>query len=378
MIFSPQIRQEIVQFQCSKNCLSREMRGEVKQESSLYSYVSPESRVPSKHPLRSIKRTADQILLRMSGIFTMLYSGRGRCSIPPETLLKSLLLQALYGIRSERLLCEMLEYNLLFRWFLDMSADSKVFDHSTLSANRSRLLEQEVAQEFFEEVVRYAREKNLLSDERFTVDGSQIEAWASFKSFKPKDDQDKDGGDFRGKRRLNDTHQSTTDPEAKLFRKGNGKEAKMSYSLHILSDSQNNLLVGVSMTQAGTKCEWEAATTMLDKHADAFDITPDIVTADKAYHQQAFINDLRERGIKPHIALQGKRRCEGLDKRTTRHPSYRCSQFVRKFVEHPFGWMKAQANMRKPKVRGLKRMNFHALLQAISFNILRISNLLPA
>lgn len=354
------------------------MRGELSRQSSMFSYVSPESRVPSNHPLRRIKKTGDEILRRLSPFFDTLYEDTGRESIPPEILLKSLLLQALYSIRSERLLCEMLEYNLLFRWFLDLPVDGRVFDHSTLSRNRERLLEHEVAREFFEEVVRYARELNLLSDERFTVDGSQVEAWASAKSFKAKDgDRDDDGSNFHGRQRLNETHESTTDPEARLFRKGPGKEAKLSYCVHILGDSKNNLLVEVETTPAGTKCEWEAGTRMIDRHYETFGVKPKIVAGDKNYHQRVFINELRERSIKPHLAVKDRVQHTGLDRRTTRHRSYRQSQHIRKFIEHPFGWMKTSGPMRKPKLRGVRRVSMAAELSGAFFNLLRISNLAP-
>ena len=266
-----------------------------------------------------------------------LYDERGKRSVPPEVLLKSLLLQALYTIRSERLLCEMLEYNLLFRWFLDLAANGATFDHSTLSRNRRRLLEHEVAQEFFEEIVHYAREKKLLGDERFTVDSSQIEAWASLKSFRPRDKNDQsddDGSNFHGQQRTNETHRSTTNPDANLFRKGYGKEAKLSFNLHTLNDSKHNLAVAVELTPAGTRCEWEAATRMLDRHRDTFGVSPRYVTGDKNYYERIFIDDLRQRGIIPYLAARADITPHpGMDRRTVRHASYRHSQYVRKFIE---------------------------------------------
>jgi len=287
------------------------MRGLESNQEGLFSYVSPEARVPANHPLRAIRAYADEALRRMSRVFNAMYAERGRDSVPPETLLKSTLLMALYTVRSERLFCEMLEYNLLFRWFLALGIDAAVFDHSSFSKNRQRLLEHRVAQRFLGMIVRIARRKGLVSDEHFSVDGTLIDAWASMKSVRAKNagsihGSDVSGGgnpevDFKGERRTNDTHASTTDPQAKLARKGKGKEARLAYAGHALMENRNGLVLGLTVTEPHGNAEVKAAEELLDAQREE-GVVPDSVGADKGFCQREFVTKLRHRKIKPHIA----------------------------------------------------------------------------
>jgi len=358
------------------------MRGRVDPQESMFSYFSPDSRVPEGHPLRRIKQHADAVLGSMSPEFDRIYAEIGRPSIPPERLLKASLLIALYSVRSDRLFCEMLDYNILFRWFLDMSLEQPGLDQSNFSRLRERLVGQDTARMFFDAVVGEARKAGLLSDEHFTVDGTLIEAWASAKSFKPKDGPPSAGDgsdgmvDFRGQRRSNDTHKSTTDEEAKLARKGKGKEAKLCYGGHALMENRNGLCVDLALRTA-TDTETQAAKEMLARQARKR-VRPASLGGDKGYHTKDFIAHLRKRKIAPHIAQIEGRRTPGLDARTTRHSSYAVSQRKRKRVEEIFGWMKAYGGLRRTLVRGLSRVQMHAYIVAAAYNLLRMSRLAPA
>ena len=358
------------------------MRGRVDPQESMFSYFSPESRVPEGHPLRQIKQHADAVLGSMNAEFDRLYAETGRPSIPPERLLKASLLIALYSVRSDRLFCEMLDYNILFRWFLDMSLEQSGLDQSNFSRLRERLVEQDTARVFFDAVVGQARKAGLLSDEHFTVDGTLIEAWASLKSFKPKDGPpsagDGPGGmvDFRGQRRSNDTHQSTTDDEARLARKGKGKEAKLCYGGHALMENRNGLCVDLAVRSA-QRTETEATKEILARQGRKR-VRPVTLGGDKGYHTKDFVAHLRQRGIAPHIAQIEGRNTPGLDARTTRHAGYAISQRKRKRVEEIFGWMKAYGGLRRTLVRGLARVQMHAYIVGAAYNLLRMSRLDPA
>lgn len=359
------------------------MRGEVVSQQAMFSYLSPEARVPATHPLRPIKAMADQVLATLSPTFDEMYSQMGRPSIPPERLLKGELLLALFSLRGHRLFCEQLAYNILFRWFLDMSLDAPVFDHSTFSQNSERLLQHEVARRFFDAVVRYAQREGLLSDEHFTVDGTLIEAWASLKSVKPKaapsaaappDDPGNPTVDFHGDRRTNATHQSTTDPEARLARKGAGKEATLCFSGHVLMENRHGLCVDLQIAPATGTAERETALAMLRRQARR-GIRPCTLGADKGYHCRDFVRRLRRRRIRPHLAQVTGRHTPGLDGRTTRHESYRLSQRFRKKVEEIFGWLKTIGGLRKTRFRGVARTQQAAWLVGAAYNLLRISRL---
>lgn len=361
------------------------MRGEASSQAGLFSYVSPEARVPATHPVRPLKAIADTVLVTLSPTFEAMYSDLGRPSIPPERLLKAQLLIALYSVRSDRLFCERLAYDILFRWFLDMSLDEPAFDHSTFSKNSERLLTHDVARQFFDAVVRSARDAGLLSDEHFTVDGTLIEAWASLKSVKPKgsapaslpppDDPGNPTVDFHGERRSNATHQSTTDPEARLARKGDGQAAKLCFSGHVLMENRHGLCVELRVTPATGTAEREAALAMLARQARKR-VRPRTVGADKGYHCQAFVRQLRGRRIQPHLAQVTGRRTPGLDRRTTRHVGYALSQRCRKKVEEFFGWMKTIGGLRKSRVRGVARTQHYAHLVGTAYNLLRICRLI--
>jgi transposase len=336
------------------------MRGEVDPQAHLFAYFSPAGRVPADHPLRSIKAYADAALKRIDAEFDALYGATGRPSIPPERLLKGQLLIALYSIRSDRAFCEQLEYNLLFRWFLDMSLEERGLDQSNFSRLRERLVDTDVARRFFDEVIRLARGQRLLSADHFTVDSTLIESWASLKSLRKKGGgPPKSGGDgtgmvdFRGERRTNDTHESTTDPEAKLMRRGNGMPAKLCFGGHALMENRSGLCVDLRLTDA-RQSEPSAALELLKRQAKQR-IHPKTLGADKGYHTKAFVQKLRERGIKPHIARIDGRATPGLDGRTTRHASYRVSQRTRKRIEEIFGWLKTVGGLRKSRFVGLKR-----------------------
>lgn len=319
------------------------MRGDDRQQSDLFIYGSLEERVPKEHPLRPIRAMADIALEALSPRFAELYSKTGRPSIAPEKLLRALLVQLLYSIRSERLLMEQLEYNMLFRWFVGLSMNEAVWNHAVFSKNRERLLEGEIANEFFAVVVEQARAMRLLSDEHFTVDGTLIEAWASHKSFRPKDitDDTGGGGNFHGSKRRNETHESKTDPEARLFRKGRGKEAKLCYMGHVLTENRNGLVVDVELTSADGRAERDAGLAMASRLPGGQRRVT--LGADKGYDTQAFVEALRELNVTPHVAQNTSGRRSRIDERTTRHASYTVSQRKRKRVEEVFGWIKTTA-----------------------------------
>jgi len=345
--------------------------------------MSPEERVPSSHPLRRIKALADAALREPSPTFDAMYSATGRPSIPPERLLKSTLLMALYTVRSERMFCEQLDYNLLFRWFLDMDMVEAGFDATAFTHNRTRLLAHDVAGRFFRAVVEQARAARLMSAEHFTVDGTLIEAWASTKSFKKRDDDDNSPPDdpsnptvnFRGEKRSNETHESKTDPEARLARKGRGKEARLAYSAHALMENRNGLLVDLQLDIADGRAERRNAIAMLDAVGGLRRLT---VAADKGYDTRDFIAQCRARNVSPHVAqTSDTRRASAIDGRTTRHEGYAVSQRIRKRVEEVFGWMKTVGNFRKTRYVGLGANEIAAYMIGAAYNLLRIAKLWP-
>ena len=358
------------------------MRGHDTKQATMFSVVSPERRVPQDHPLRPIKAMADEILASMSRTFSRMYSKVGRPSIPPERLLKSQILIALYSVRSDRMFCEQLDYNLLFRWFLDMNMDEPAFDHSSFTKNRDRLLEHDVAGQFFAAVVGQARGLGLMSSDHFSVDGTLIEAWASMKSFRPKDEkpEDRDPPDdpgnptvnFHGEKRSNETHASTTDPEAKLARKGNGKEAKLCFSAHALMENRNGLLVDFRVDTATGIAERESALVMLAAHAT----DGATVAGDKGYNQRPFVERCRELGVTPHVAEKVK--YSAIDARTTRHAGYSVSMVIRKRIEEIFGWAKTIGGFRRTRFRGVERTQQAGFFVGAAYNLLRIANLSAA
>ena len=347
--------------------------------------INPEQRIPQGHPLRRIEALADAALKELSPVFDEMYSAVGRPSIPPERLLKASLLMALHTVRSERLLCEQLDYNFLFRWFLDLEADAPSFDHSTFSRNRARLLEHTVADEFFRAVVAQARGLNLLSDEHFTVDGTLVEAWASLKSFKrkaagpsaPPADRGNPTVNFHGERRGNATPESTTAPEARLARKGAGKEARLCYSANALMENRHALLVDFQVEPADGYAERRAALAMLDERLPgARRIT---LGGDKGYATRDFVAGCRALTVTPHVAQnQTRRGGSALDARTVRHPGYAVSQWIRKQVEEAFGWMKTIGGLRRTRYRGRPRVQMQAFLVAAAYNLVRIAKRCPA
>ncbi len=360
------------------------MRGNESKQSSMLCLLSPEDRVPKDHPLRPIKRLAEAALTELSPLFDEMYSSTGRPSVPPEQLLKSQLLIALYSVRSERLFCEQLEYNLLFRWFLNMSMVEEIFDHSTFSLNRARLIEHDVARQFFHRVVEQARGAKLLSDEHFTVDGTLIDAWASMKSFRPKDEKPNEPPDdpgnptvnFRGEKRRNDTHASTTDPESRLARKGDGQPSRLAFSQHALMDNRHGLLVDLRMAEANGYAEREVALAMLSDETKPS--RRRTVGADKGYDRRNFVDGCRLIGVTPHVAqnlnVSGG---SAIDARTTRPIGYAISQRVRKRVEEVFGWLKTVGNFRRSRYRGLVRTELASYLVGTAYNLLRIARLTP-
>ncbi len=352
----------------------------------MFSVVSPERRIPADHPLRRIKVMADEILVGLSKTFDAMYSAVGRPSIPPERLLKSQILMALYSVRSDRQFCEQLDYNLLFRWFLDMSADEPTFDASSFSRNRDRLLDHDAAAKFFAAVVEQARSAHLMSHDHFTVDGTLIEAMASLKSFRRKDQKPEDREppddpgnptvNFHGEKRSNATHESTTDPEAKLARK-KGKESKMSYSAHALMENRNGLIVDFRIDEANGYAERRTALAMLEDNV----IKERTITVggDKGYDTADFVRDCRAINVTPHIAqTSDDRRRSAIDDRTTRHAGYLVSQRKRKLVEEIFGWMKSFGGFRRSRFKGRRRTQLAATIVAAAYNILRVCRLLAA
>jgi transposase len=351
------------------------MRGDDQQQSGMFSYVSLEERVPPEHPLRSIRKTVDEILRTMAKDFDGLYAKTGRPSVPPERLLRAVLLQIFYSVRSERMLMEQMNYNLLFRWFIGLELDEPVWNHAVFSKNRERLLNQDVAQEFFRRVL--AQAKPYLSDEHFTVDGTLIEAWASQKSFQRKDGGDSTPGQFHGDKRSNETHESKTDPDAKLYRKSKGQEAKLGYLGHVLMENRHGLILDAMLTQADGTAERDAALLMLyRKWREGKRRGPATVGADKAYDTWDFVRTIRDMNIRPHVS-QNTRRPGGsaIDNRTTRHAGYAMSQRKRPWIEKAFGWMKQTAGMRKTRLRGLGNVAWQFLMTAAAFNLWRLPKL---
>lgn len=357
------------------------MRGRPTGQVTMLSLQTPEQRVPKGHPLRRVKVLADQALAAMSSEFDAMYAARGRPSIPPERLLKCSLLMALYSIRSERLLCEQLDYNLLYRWFLDMDVIEECIDHSTLSRNRERLLEHEVAEKFFRAVVLQAKRERLMSDEHFSVDGTLIEAWASMKSFQrkdgPKDPPSGDSNgwkDFRGEKRTNETHESKTDPDAKLYRKGDGQPAKLCFAAHVLMEHRSGLVADISVTKAVGETETDAALALLERNLTSN--RNRTIAADRGYDNRAFVDTARALGVTPHVVQ--KRQHSTIDGRTTSHEGYRLSLRWRMRIEEVFGWMKTIGGLRRTRFKGTARSGLAAYLVAATYNLLRMSKLCPA
>ena len=352
------------------------MRGDDPRHDAMFSYVTPKARVRPDHPLRPIRRMVDAALARLSPRFDRLYATTGRPSIPPEKLLRALLLQILYSIRSERLLMEELEYSVLYRWFVGLSMDDPVWDATTFTKNRERLLRGDVADAFFAEVLAAIRAEGLLSDEHFTVDGTLLEAWASHKSFRPKDDDRTPPDDpknptvnFHGQPRRNDTHQSTTDPEARLYKKAVGREAKLGYLAHLLTETRHGFIIDTAVTSATGTAERDAAIAMLGE----LPLTTRRLTVggDKNFDTTTWVDAVRQMGITPHVAQHTRRRRSAIDRRTTRHLGYALSQRCRKKVEQPFGWMKTVGLLRKLRHRGGRRIDWIVSFTAATYNLVR-------
>jgi transposase len=358
------------------------VRGDDNRTGELFSYVDLEARVRRDHPLRAIRTIVNEALAVLEREFAALYSPIGRPSIPPEKLLRAMLLQAFYSIRSERLLMERLEYDLLFRWFVGIGVDDAAWDHSVFSKNRDRLLEGDIAAKFLAAVLAQPKVKRLLSSDHFSVDGTLIEAWASMKSVKPKDGSEppaQGGGrnadaDFHGQKRSNDTHASTTDPDARLYRKGKGKETKLCFIGHGLMENRHGLLVDACLTQADGHAERVAALHMIEPRADR----PTAITlgADKAYDAEDFVNELRSMNVTPHVAQNTSGRSSAIDGRTTRHGGYAVSQRIRKRIEEAFGWIKTVAGQEKTSFRGRDRVAWGFTFAAAAYNLVRLPKLI--
>ena len=354
------------------------MRGPDDQTHHLFSYLSPEQRVRADHPLRAIRVMTDRVFAELSPRFTKMYSDIGRPSIPPEQLLRALLLQSLYTVRSERLLMEEIDYSVLYRWFVGLSMDDPIWSPTTFSKNRDRLLASDIASAFFDAVLGQADEAGLLSDEHFTVDGTLLEAWASLKSFRrtdagptrPPDDPGNPTVNFHGESRRNDTHQSTTDPDAQLARKGPGKEAKLAYAGHVLLDNRHGLVANVCTTAATGTAEREAALLLLGARTHG----GGTVGGDKGFDVPSFVAGVRELAITPHVAQKVKGRA--IDGRTTRHTGYAISQQKRKLIEQVFGWMKTVGGLRKLRHRGGQRVDWIVTFTAAAYNLIRLRTLL--
>lgn len=355
------------------------MRGDDKKSEGMFCYVSAESVVPEDHPLRPIRTMAEKALQEMSSAFEKMYSHTGRPSIAPEKLMKGLLLQTLYSIKSVRLLMEQLGYNILFKWFVGLGIDEKVWDHSVFSQNQDRLITSDIAKAFLEKIQQQAGKAGLLSNEHFTVDGTLIEAWASMKSFRRKDEEEppttggrNDAVDFHGEKLTNETHESTTDPDSRLFKKGKGKEAKLSYMGHVLMENRNGLIIDTELTLATGTAERDAAADMVSGVSGKKRIT---VAGDKNYDTRDFVETLRGQQATPHVAQNNRRRVSAIDGRTTSHEGYSISQKKRKLVEEIFGWMKTVGNLRKIKYRGREKVSWHFTLAAAAYNLVRMRNL---
>jgi transposase len=375
------------------------MRGKNNPQTSMMAMLSLESLVPPDHPLRPVKRLADEALRRMSETFDQMYEPCGRESVPPERLLKATLLMALFSVRSERMLCEQLAYNMLFRWFLDMNMTDVPFDHSSFSKNRERLLKHEVGARFLQAVVEQAREADLLSADHFSVDGTMIQAWGSTKSFRPKGEEKADTNgyaDFKGTKRSNETHASTTDPDSRLWRKGKGREAVLSHMGHVLTENRNALVVDCEVTEASGHAERDAALKMVDRerkrrqreersakrrarskqrrHSKGRRIT---LGADKAYDTKDFVAACRAKNVTPHVAQNiTANRGSAIDGRTTEHVGYAQSQRARKRCEQPFGWAKVFGGVRRSRYRGLNRTRLAFQLSVAAYNLVRMPKLM--
>ena len=359
------------------------MRGDDDICGSLFSYIDLEDRVRADHPLRPIRDIANAALAALSGDFAALYSGMGRPSVPPEKLLRAMLLQAFYSVRSERQLMERIEFDLLFRWFVGIGIDDPVWDHSSFTKNRDRLLEGEIAAKFLAAVLSQSRVKRLLSSEHFSVDGTLIQAWASMKSFKPKQPPSNDGGggrnapaDFRGQKRSNETHRSTTDPDARLYRKGPGMEARLCFIGHGLMENRSGLIVDARLTRVSGHAERLAALDMVQHVADR----PCAVTlgADRGYDAADFVEELRGINVRPHVAQNTSGRRSAIDKRTTRHRGYAKSQRIRKRIEEAFGWIKGVGGLRQTKLRGLAKVDWAFTFAAAAYDLVRLPKLIGA
>ncbi len=358
------------------------MRGKDQRPDVLFSYLSLETRIPADHPLRPIREIVDEALRKLSPAFGRLYAREGRPSIPPERLLRALLLQAFYTVRSERQLMEQLHYNLLFRWFVGLSADDPVWDATVFCKNRDRLLDGDIACKFMTAVLTLPQVRQLLSSEHFSVDGTLIEAWASMKSFVPKDGSNPPASgagrnadrDFHGEKRKNDTHSSTTDPDARLFRKGAGKEAKLCHMGHLMMENRNALIVDARLTEANGTAERTTALDMIDDNARP----GSTVGGDKNYDTADFVEGCRERGCTPHVSQNNTNRRSAIDARTTRHPGHRISTVKRKQIEEAFGWIKTVGGLRKTRHRGRSLVEWFFVLTATAYNLVRISKILAA
>lgn len=344
--------------------------------------VSVEQWVPARHPLRRLKPQVDRLLAELSPLFDEMYATVGRPSVPPEHLLKAMVLMALFSVRSERQFCEQLGYNLLFRWFLDMDMTDVPFDPTVFTHNRDRLLTHDVATIFLQGTVALASERDLMSDDHFSVDGSLIEAWASMKSFRPKDDDSDDNNgfaDFKGTKRSNDTHESKTDPESRLFRKGRGKEAKLAYMGHVLMENRNGLVADFVVTEANGTAERDAGFAMAKRTQKRRRRRHRMTLgADKNYDTRAFVRQCRDSQITPHVAqFQHARRSSAIDGRTTRYPGYAVSQTARMLIEKIFGWMKTIGGFRRSRYRGRRKTAFAGTIVAATYNLLRITKLQP-
>lgn len=357
------------------------MRGRVERQAKMLLGVTPDEFIPEQHPLRRIRAIVDAVLETLSPQLEVMYERGGRASVPPEHLLKATLLMALYSIRSERQFCERLRYDLLFKWFLGLNITDPAFDHSTFSKNRQRLLEHGVAEALLGEVVREARRRRLVSEDHFTVDGTLLQAWASQKSVRPRDEDDPPAGgpaknpavDFHGHRRTNETHLSRTDPEARLARKARGQETRLCYAGHVLMENRSGLILDVLVTQATGTAEREAALVVLDRRQ-----TPRkrvTLGADKGYDTRTFVEELRRREVTPHVAQNVSRRRSAIDGRTTNHPGYAVSQRIRKRVEECFGWMKTVGGGRKLRYIGRAKNQLWASITVSAYNLVRMASL---
>jgi transposase len=367
------------------------MRGKIKGQPDFLTVVNLESRVPPNHPLRGVKKRVDEVLRRMNPQFEASYGGVGRPSIPPEQLLKSWILMALFSVRSERLFCDQLGYNLLWQWFLDRDLEEGSFDHSVFSKNKERLFSTEVSARFFAEVYGISREEGWASDDHFSADGSLIEAWASTKSFRRKDGSgqgDDEGGgdgnafkssnpevDFKGEKRSNETHCSRTDPESVLYRKGPGKEAKLCFGAHALMENRNGLLAAIGIHNPIQSSEADMALDQMEALAVAEQGLAVTLGGDKGYHNKAFVGECRDRGVKPHVACVRNRTTPGLDGRTTSSAGYKTSQRIRKRIEEIFGWMKTVGLFRKTRYRGIERTQTWVNFLGATYNLVRMANL---